>query len=328
MPAERALQEIWYGGRAPGISLRLLAIAFGVVSGLRRRLYGWKIFRSIRLSVPVIVVGNITVGGTGKTPLVIALVAALRERGWKPGVVSRGYAGASHGVVQVNRDSDPALVGDEAKLIFESASVPIMVGRDRVAAGRALIDTAAVDVVIADDGLQHYRLGRDVEICVIDGQRRCGNGRLLPAGPLREKPDRLAQFDFRVCNGGSPQNGEVPMRLIVDRAVALGDEMSEQPLGEFAGQRVHAVAGIGNPSRFFASLRTLGLEVIEHPFPDHHAFVRADLDFGDDAPVLMTDKDAVKCGKFVSTNRWRVPVRAELPVSFFDHVHQSLNRDR
>ncbi len=325
---ERALQEIWYGGRAPGIRLRLLSIVFGAVSGLRRRLYGWNILRRIRLRVPVIVVGNITVGGTGKTPLVIALVAALRERGWKPGVVSRGYAGASHGVIHVDADSDPAMVGDEAKLIFESADVPVMVGRDRVAAGQALIESADVNVIVADDGLQHYRLSRDVEICVIDGKRRFGNGNLLPAGPLREKVDRLDRVDFRVCNGEAAQNGEVPMRLVVDRAIALRDTTLNKALSDFAGQRVHAVAGIGNPSRFFASLRMTGIDVIEHPFPDHHPFVATDLDFGDDAPVVMTDKDAVKCAKFASDKVWRVPIRTELPPSFFEQVIAHLNRNR
>jgi tetraacyldisaccharide 4'-kinase len=325
---ERALREIWYGGRAPGLSLRLLASLFGIASGLRRRLYGWKILPRVRLRVPVIVVGNITVGGTGKTPLVIALVAALRERGRKPGVVSRGYAGASRRVTRVDAESDPAMVGDEAKLIFESAGVPVMVGRDRAAAGQALIESAGVNVIIADDGLQHYRLMRNVEICVIDGTRRFGNGNLLPAGPLREKVDRLDHVDFRVCNGDSAQNGEVPMHLVVDRAIALRDTTLDKALSDFAGQRVHAVAGIGNPSRFFASLRTLGMDVIEHPFPDHHAFVPADLDFDDNAPTMMTDKDAVKCRKFARDNVWRVPVRTELPPSFFDQVHQSLNRNR
>ena len=325
---ERALQEIWYGGRAPGLSLRLLSIIFGAVSDLRRRLYGWKILPRVRLRMPVIVVGNITVGGTGKTPLVIALVAALRERGWKPGVVSRGYAGASRGVIRVDADSDAAMVGDEAKLIFESADVPVMVGRDRVAAGQALIEAADVNVIIADDGLQHYRLMRDVEICVIDGQRRFGNGRLLPAGPLREDEHRLERVDFRVCNGDGAETGEVPMRLVADHAVALVDSAHRNPLSAFAGRRVHAVAGIGNPSRFFASLRVLGMDVIEHPFADHHAFASTDLDFGDDAPIMMTDKDAMKCGKFASDNVWRVPVRTELPPSFFDQVHASLNRNR
>ena len=328
MPDERALQEIWYGGRKPGILLRLLASVFGFVSSVRRRLYGWNILPRVRLSVPVIVVGNITVGGTGKTPLVIALVNALRDRGWKPGVVSRGYAGSSRGVVGVNSDSDPLIVGDEAKLIFESADVPVMVGRDRVSAGRSLIDAADVDVIISDDGLQHYRLVRDVEICVIDGQRRFGNGRLLPAGPLRESERRLDHVDFRVCNGEGERSGEVPMRLIVDQAIALGDSTQHKSLSDFSGVRVHAVAGIGNPSRFFTSLRTFGMDVVEHPFPDHHAFASADLDFGDNAPVMMTDKDAVKCEKFASENRWRVPVRTELPPSFFDRVISRLKRNR
>jgi tetraacyldisaccharide 4'-kinase len=172
-------------------------------------------------------------------------------------------------------------------------------------------------VLIADDGLQHYRLARDVEICVIDGARRFGNGHLLPAGPLREPLRRLARVDLRVCNGGTPQAGEYPMRLAGGDVVTL-DGTQRKPLADFAGRRVHAVAAIGHPGRFFASLRDAGIEVIEHAFADHHAFVAADLAFGDGLPVLMTDKDAVKCHAFARPDWWRVPVRAELPAAFFD----------
>lgn len=325
---ERALQHIWYGGRAPGFALKILAAMFGAISGLRRRLYGWKIFSRVRLSVPVIVVGNITVGGTGKTPLVIALVDALRERGWKPGVVTRGYAGAARGAMRVDSGSDPAVVGDEAKLIFESTHVPVAVDRDRVEAGRALIAAAQVDIIIADDGLQHYRLDRDMEICVIDGQRRFGNGLLLPAGPLREKEERLARVDFRVCNGDGVRPGEVPMRLLGEYAVALNDPAQRKSLRDLIGRRVHAVAGIGNPQRFFAMLRAAGLDVVEHPFPDHHAFSADDLHFGDDAPILMTDKDAVKCRAFAGAGRWTVPVAADVPMAFFDAVDARLQTVR
>lgn len=211
-------------------------------------------------------------------------------------------------------------------LISRTTGAAVAVGRDRVAAARLLLATTAVDVVIADDGLQHYRLGRDVEICVIDGARRLGNRRLLPAGPLREPPSRLAEIDFRICNGGEPEAGEIAMVLSGDRAVALLDPQHARPLHEFAGQRVHAVAGIGHPERFFTQLRAAGLEVIEHPFADHFSFTGKDLDFGDNLPVLMTEKDAVKCREFARDQQWFVPVRAQLPAAFFDAVAERLRR--
>lgn len=319
MVDDARLQAVWYGGRAPSLGLRLLSALFGCVGRLRHGLYRAGLLPRTRLPVPVIVVGNIGVGGTGKTPLTIALVDALRERGFRPGVISRGFGGSARTALRVHAQSDPAVVGDEARLIFDVAQAPLAIARKRADAGRLLLQDSDVDVLIADDGLQHCALHRDLEICVIDGERRFGNGRLLPAGPLREPVSRLASVDFRVCNGGTPQEGEVPMTLTGDFAVALTDAR-QRPLREFAGQRVHAVAGIGNPQRFFAMLRASGIDPIEHAFADHHAFVATDLDFGDDAPVLMTDKDAVKCAAFARPHWWRVPVRAILPDGFFDAV--------
>lgn len=189
-------------------------------------------------------------------------------------------------------------------------------------AARLLLD-AGCDVVVADDGLQHYRLARDVEICVIDGVRRFGNGRLLPAGPLREPPSRLQRVDLRVCHGGVAEAGEYPMQLRGGDVVALAGDRS-QSLASFGGQRVHAVAAIGNPQRFFDSLRAAGIDVIEHAFADHHSFVPAELDFHDGLPVLMTDKDAVKCREFAQPLWWRVPVHAELSSAFFDALVQRI----
>ncbi|HEX3895491.1 MAG TPA: tetraacyldisaccharide 4'-kinase [Rudaea sp.] len=326
MFSARELQNVWYGDRRPNILLIVLSMLFAAVSALRRNLYSSGFFSRKKLSVPVIVVGNITVGGTGKTPLVIALVEALRERGWKPGVISRGFAGSARGAVRVDENSDAAHVGDEAKLIFKSTHAPVAVSRDRARAGQSLIDAGVVDVIVADDGLQHYRLRRDIEICVIDGQRRFGNGRLLPAGPLRESEQHLPRFDFRVCNGGDARAGEIPMRLRGDMAVALDDRSKSQSLNTFAGRSVHAVAGIGNPDRFFAQLRAAGLDVIEHPFSDHHPFTAPDIEFGDEHPVLMTEKDAVKCRPFARGGTWSVPVRAEVQHSFFDGVEARLRR--
>jgi len=311
------LAAAWYGkGTAPWWTAPLAAL-YGGVTRLRRRLYraGW--LSSVKLPVPVVVIGNISVGGTGKTPLTIALAEALRARGLRPGVVSRGYGGSEQGPILLGERPEPARFGDEPCLIH-AAGTPVAVGRERPAAARLLLD-AGCDVILADDGLQHYRLRRDVEICVIDGARRFGNRRLLPAGPLREPLARLDEIDFRVCNGGSAEAGEVPMRLEGGTARALRDG-STQPLDAFRGQRVHALAGIGHPERFFDDLRVRGIEVVPHPFPDHHAYAPGELDFGDGAPVLMTEKDAVKCAAFAPPQAWAVPVRAALPEAFFDAV--------
>jgi len=328
MLEERELLPVWYGGRSPGPMLRLLAAVYATLSGARRLLYRCHLLPRKRLPVPVIVVGNITVGGTGKTPLVIALVQALRARGFNPGVISRGYAGSANQPVLVDAQSDPARVGDEARLIFDAANVPVCVARDRHAAGEKLLAAARVDVIVADDGLQHYKLCRNVEICVIDGERRFGNGRLLPAGPLREPVDRLERVGFRVWNGGVARAGDVTMTLRGDVAVGVADARQHRPLHSFVGQRVHAVAGIGNPPRFFAQLRNAGIEIVEHAFPDHHPFSAADLGFGDDLDVLMTSKDAVKCRAFAQPRHWHIPVEAALPPAFFDAVADALKKVR
>jgi tetraacyldisaccharide 4'-kinase len=322
MALAETLQAGWYGtGRLPWWCYPLAGF-YGVVVKVRRALYraGW--LRAVQLPCAVIVVGNLTAGGTGKTPLTLALIDALRTRGYKPGVVSRGYGGSVREPTLLGDDPNPAECGDEPCLI-RAAGVPVAVGRDRPAAAQLLI-AAGCNVVIADDGLQHYRLARDIEICVIDGERRFGNARLLPAGPLREPLDRLDRIDFRVCNGGVPQSGEVPMRLQGGKACALSNG-HEQPVAAFVETPVHAVAAIGHPRRFFDSLLAQGIEVIAHPFPDHHAFVAADLDFRDDLPVLMTEKDAVKCRAFTGPNWWSVPVRAELPEAFYDALSSRLD---
>ena len=315
------LESAWYGsGRTPWWT-RPLALLYGAASAVRRALYRAGVLRSVRLGAPVIVIGNLSAGGTGKTPLTIALASALRQRGYCPGVVSRGYGGHQREPLLLDDAPDPARVGDEP-CVIRASGVPVAVGRDRPAAARLLL-AAGCDVVIADDGLQHYALARDVDICVIDGTRRFGNQRLLPAGPLREPVSRLASVDFRVCNGGIAQAGEISMQLRGDAAVNLCDGRA-QPLRNFAGQRVHALAAIGHPQRFFASLRAVGLEVIEHAFADHHAYAPAELDFADGLPLLMTDKDAVKCRAFAQPHWWRVPVQAELPASFLDTLCKRL----
>lgn len=317
------IERIWYGGTPPPWWLRALVPVYRGLRWLHLAPYrfGWR--RARRLAVPLVVVGNLTAGGSGKTPLVVALVDALRARGLRPGVVSRGYGGRERGPLLVDDLSRPADVGDEPCLIRRRSGVAVAVGRDRARAAHLLVERG-VDVVIADDGLQNPALAREVEICVVDGQRRFGNGLLLPAGPLREPVDRLATIPFRVCNGAAAQAGEVAMRLVGDMAVALDANGGTRPLESFAGRRVHAVAAIGNPARFFDGLRAHGIEVIAHAFPDHHAFAAAELAFGDELPVLMTEKDAVKCLAFATPLLWCVPVRAELPAAFFDAVADRL----
>jgi tetraacyldisaccharide 4'-kinase len=321
-----ALQRRWYSpDAAPPWWSRPLTTLYGCVTATRRWLYrrGW--LRSQRLPVPVLVVGNIVAGGAGKTPLVIALIEALRKQGWKPGAVSRGYGGSATSPVLLDMQPDPAVVGDEPALIRMRTGVPVAVGSKRVAAARLLL-AEGVDVIVADDGLQHYALARDVEICVVDGVRRLGNGRLLPAGPLRESGMRLQEVDFVVCNGGEPSDGEIPMRLVLADAISIAGPGRRVPLVHFSGNQVHAVAGIGHPARFFDALRTQGIEPLEHPFPDHHRYAASDFDFGDNRPVLMTEKDAVKCSTLAREDWWHVPVTAELPASFFNDVAARLGR--
>lgn len=313
----------WYGARSPPFHARLLAAAYGLVIRSRLALYRQGILRRVRVSAPVIVVGNLVAGGSGKTPLAIALVERLRDHGWNPGVATRGHGrdDVRH-ALWVERDTDPSKGGDEPVLIARRTGAKVRADRDRVAATRSLLE-AGCDIVVCDDGLQHYRLRRDVEIEVIDGRRRYGNGAMLPAGPMREPAARGAECDFRVVNLSPAESaqagsgfGEWAMHLPADRAwPVLGGRAL--PLASFAGKRVHAVAGIGDPERFFEMLRTLGIAVVPHAFPDHHRYVAADFEFGSNLPVLMTEKDAVKCRAFATAQHYCVPVRAELPEAFW-----------
>jgi tetraacyldisaccharide 4'-kinase len=314
----------WYDEtQAPPLGARLLAGAYRGVVSARTALYRHRVLRTHRVGAPVVVIGNVVAGGSGKTPLTIAVVERLRAEGWTPGVASRGYGREEPREPRwVARGGDPRLDGDEPVLVALRTGAPVRVDRDRVAAARALVD-AGCDIVVCDDGLQHYRLRRDVEIDVADGRRRQGNGRLLPAGPLREPAERAKRCDFHVVNLGAGGEGtatagfgEWPMHLLADIAYPL---VGGRPalLAAFEGQRVHAVAGIGDPERFFAMLRDTGIAVVPHAFADHHRYVPDDLQFGSDLPVLMTEKDAVKCAAFAGPRAYSVPVRADLPEAFW-----------
>ncbi|HFC53468.1 MAG TPA: tetraacyldisaccharide 4'-kinase [Gammaproteobacteria bacterium] len=323
----KPLERLWYGGSLLAVPLVPLSWLFRGVVALRRRAYQRGLLHSQRAGCPVIVVGNLTVGGSGKTPFVIWLAGQLLSAGYWPGIVSRGYGGrASSWPQQVRPDSDTKVVGDEAVLIARRTGCPMAVGPDRVEACRALQKFHQCDVIISDDGLQHYAMQRDLEIVIIDGARRFGNGHCLPAGPLREPPARLRSVDLVVLNGGFPRAGEALMLLEGNTLCNLAEPENCRPLSSLSGSRVHAVAGIGNPGRFFARLRETGLVVEEHPFPDHHRFSARDLEFGDNLPVVMTEKDAVKCRQFAGPDHWYLPVSARLEDGFAARLLQLLKR--
>lgn len=307
----KRLDEYWYQPNLVSLILIPVSWIFRLLVVLRRYLYNIGLLNSTRMPVPVIIIGNITIGGSGKTPLIIALVKLLKHAGYLPGVISRGYGGkANSWPQQVRADSDPQMVGDEPVLISRNCDVPMAVGPDRVAAAEQLLKYHDCDVILSDDGLQHYALKRDIEMVVIDGIRRFGNGHCLPAGPLREPQKRLSSADFIVTNGLAMRM-EYPMQLEISNVINLKTK-KQQPISDFDGKTVHAIAGIGYPERFFNQLKKKQINVIPHPFIDHFAFSANDLEFQDDIPVFMTEKDAVKCQQFVTDNMWVVPVQVKL----------------
>ncbi|MGF6179121.1 tetraacyldisaccharide 4'-kinase [Massilia sp. UYP32] len=326
---ESTLTRAWLRRGPLALLLLPLALLFRLLAGLRRLLFRTGLKRAERLPVPVIVVGNIFIGGTGKTPLTIWLAESLRAAGLNPGVISRGHGGQEGAALEVAPQSDPRAVGDEPLLIAARAGCPVVVGRRRVEAGRALLAAhPGVDVLIADDGLQHYALARDVEIVLFDG-RGVGNGWLLPAGPLREPPSR--RRDFTVVNapeitpglaravGGQPWR----MRLAGDHAEPLQGGQSV-PLARLTDKRIVAAAGIGNPGRFFAMLRAAGLAVGELPLPDHHDFMDDPFAGVDADVILITEKDAVKCRQIDHLKNdprlWVVPVTAQLDPALAEQI--------
>ena len=316
----------WYRRGLLAWLLWPLSVIFRIGVFFRRMLYALRLLKSVHPGIPVIVVGNLTVGGSGKTPLVIWIAEFLRGEGWSPGIVSRGYGAAIREPRAATVASAASEVGDEPILISRRSGCPVWVGPDRVQVA-ALLRSAHkdVDVLVLDDGLQHYAIRRDLEIAVVDA-RGFGNGFLLPAGPLREPPGRLRGVDA-VVSHGSPIKGYA-MKLEGSQAHRMTDARERRVLESFAGQKVHAVAGIGDPKRFFLHLAGAGIKVLPHPFPDHHAFAPRDLEFGDELPVMLTEKDAVKLRSAARPHWWVLPVSARLDPAFGDWLAGKLDEWR
>ncbi len=311
---QQSLVDAWYRGAWWLWLLRPLELLFRLLSALRRWCFRRGLLKSYRAPVPVVVVGNITLGGTGKTPVVIALVEALQAKGIRPGVVSRGYGAIATAFPhRVTEQSQAVDCGDEALLIQRRTGCPCVVGPHRGAAVDTLLTHYQVDLVLSDDGLQHYALQRDLEIVIVDAERGLGNGFCLPAGPLREPPSRLDEVQFVLYRGsddpvcGVAYESERLVNLATAETARLG-------AGE-PGPAVHAVAGIGQPGQFFSTLEAAGLAIEAHVFPDHHNYTAEDLRDLDDKPVIMTEKDAVKCRELVRANAWYLKISARLPRS-------------
>jgi len=314
----------WYQSNPLRWLLWPLSVLYRLVIALRRSLYrlGW--FKQYSVNVPVIIVGNISVGGTGKTPFVIWLAKQLKDAGFRPGIISRGYGGkADHYPQIVTPQSNPRIVGDEPLIISRQSACPMAVAPSRIAAAKQLLDQFDCNIIIADDGLQHYALARDIEIVIVDSKRLFGNQYCLPAGPLREPISRLEQVDFIVHNG-SETAAEFTMSTSQGLAINLVDPTIKKEVSDFQNHSVHSVAGIGYPERFFNQLSERGLTVLPHHFGDHHPFQPSDLAFDDDLDILMTEKDAVKCQYFAKKNMWYIPIEATISGKLEQHLLNKL----
>ncbi|HHJ15317.1 MAG TPA: tetraacyldisaccharide 4'-kinase [Gammaproteobacteria bacterium] len=324
---EQQLHAVWYGKSGTALALLPLSWLYCLLVWLRRKLYRCGILQRRCLDCRVMVVGNINVGGSGKTPLVTAIARRAQDMGLQVGILARGYRGrARHWPQAVHADSDPRQVGDEAVLLARETGAAVFAGPDRITAGRALLQAGPCDIIICDDGLQHLALQADTEIAVVDAAYGTGNGYCLPAGPLREPAARLREVDAVVTlrdntdAAFSMRLQSLPLRCIMDPSQTCD-------LNSLRGQNVHAVAGIAHPQRFFDSLHEAGLNIRPHIFADHHPFQAAELDFGDNAPVLMTAKDALKCEPFARPNWWSVPVEAQLDASLEAWLTEILDQE-
>ena len=321
------INRLWYSDHPLVYLLLPFSWIYKIFMILRRIGYAAGLLPVKRVSVPVIIVGNITVGGTGKTPLVIWLAGFLRDNGYRPAIISRGYRGtASNWPQQVRPDSDPFMVGDEPVVIARQTHCPVAASPNRYAAAVQLLQHTDANILICDDGLQHHSLERDLEIAVVDSLRRFGNGKCLPAGPLRESLRRLNTVDM-IVSSGTAARGEFPMEYVPDRLFSVNGKIPSQSPTAWKGKTVHAVAGIGHPEKFFNMLRSLDIDVIRHEFPDHHRFESVDIHFEDELPVIMTEKDAVKCASFADSRHWYLTINV-IMSNVFEHRLLTLLRER
>lgn len=321
------IEQQWVGITPWHLVLIPFSWLFYLLSTARRFCYSMGILGSYQAQVPIIVVGNITIGGTGKTPLVIWLVEQLKQAGFSPGIISRGYGARSRNPVEVFKHSSPDEVGDEPVLLAKRTSCPIFVNADRISAIQGLLQAyPSCNVIVSDDGLQHYRMQRDIDLAVVDAQRGFGNKMMLPAGPLREPVARLKRVDGVIYNGTVNSLDGFVMTLQVGHIRKVQDENVVANIDALKGLPIKAVAGIGNPQRFFRQLRDLSLTIEEHPFPDHHAFTPKDFEFAGDAVVLMTEKDAVKCAAFAREHWWYLSVDAMVDKALSDYIIQKLRK--
>jgi tetraacyldisaccharide 4'-kinase len=322
------LTAAWYHGHPALTLLRPLEWLYRRVVQGKRRAFLAGVGDIYRAPVPVVVVGNITVGGTGKTPMILWLIEHCRARGLRVGVVSRGYGATPPQLPWRVRAEDPAeQAGDEPLLIVQRTGVPLVIDPQRARAVQALLAQEQLDLLLSDDGLQHYRLARDIELVLIDAARGLGNGRCLPAGPLREPAERLAEVDAVLCNGAA-EDGEQGYGLQL-RPTALVNLRSGERVGldHFPpGQQLHAVAGIGNPQRFFDTLEALNWRPIAHPFADHASYSSEALQYSPELPLLMTEKDAVKCRAFATADWWYLAVDAQPSPAFVAWFDERLSR--
>lgn len=345
------LQRLWYQKKLYWMAWPLIPLSwvFECIVRCRKFLYQQHFFASFKPKIPVIVVGNLTVGGNGKTPLVIAIAEYLQNRGFKVGIVSRGYKGVHRSPMQVDSQSDAAMVGDEPLMMAQKLSCPIVVGKNRVEALKHLFSLClsadqdpnrTLDYIISDDGLQHDALERLLEIVVIDAERQFGNGYCLPVGPLREPMSRLSDVDLIVykippawghppfAKGVlSPFHDSYHMFYQLEACYQALDKNNCKSLDEFKDQRVHAIAGLADPEPFFQQLSAAGIEVIAHTYPDHHSYQAADLCFQDALPIFLTEKDCVKCRSFLKPWHWVLPIKAVLSPVFYEHLDRLIQED-
>lgn len=332
----RWLQDAWYQEKYILPLLIPFSLLYENIVRFRFYLFKTGVLKKTKMPVPIIIIGNITVGGTGKTPLILYLASFFRKEGYKPGIISRGYGGNSKTWPQwVDAQSQAKYVGDEAVLMAKKADCPLVVGPNRVKAAQMLLDKTSCNIILSDDGLQHYALERDIEIAVVDGERGFGNGHTLPCGPLREPLARIQKVDLVIINGEieSANNWATHGSIaeIIEFTMAISGKIAanlltkeEKSLNHFSKALCHAVAGIGNPNRFFKLLEGENINLQTHAFPDHHQFTLEDITFEDDQPILMTEKDAVKCIDFAQNKHWYVPIKAIPQQQFLDKLLRSV----